>query len=121
MNLYDQYKTTLGDGHVILTERNKHFLICPGDVVSKYDGQTHYIGVRQLMSLYGVRAEECVTDGPHNRRLEGLLHLEPNYDGDYSLPDVMSDPCEPYQPVSDSICCALVVGACNFLFHVIPL
>lgn len=98
----------------------KHFLICPGEITSKYDGQIHYIGMRQLMNMYGVHPNECVNDGPYNRQ-EGLLYLEPNYDGDYSLPDVDSDPCDPYQLVSDSICSALVIRACNFLFRVIPL
>lgn len=114
------YKTTLGKDCVYLSDHGKHFLICPGEVISKFDGQVHYIGARQLMNLYGVRPDECVTDSPRNR-IEGLLYLEPNYDGDYSLHDVDSDPCEPYQLVSDSICAALVIRACNFLFRVIPL
>mgnify|MGYP003482363238 CR=1 FL=1 len=99
---------------------SRHFLVCPGEVVSRFDGQVHYIGSRQLMNLYNVNQSECVVDTPICRT-EGLLHLEPNFDGDYSLPDVLSDPCEPYQPASDSICSALIVRACNFLFRIFPI
>jgi len=116
----DQYETTLGPNCMYLKERpEKQFLICPGEIASRSDGQLHYIGVRQLQNLYGVRSEECIVDSPHNR-VEGLLYLEPSYEGDYSLPDVFHDPCEPYRIVPDSICCALVLQACAFLFRIIP-
>lgn len=78
----------------------KHFLVCPNYVVSKNDGQTHWINEHQLMRLYGVERRECVIAccPTHHREEEGLLHLEPSYEGDYSLPDVRYDPCAPYQP-----------------------
>ena len=89
------------------------FLLCPGDVVSKSDGQTHFISAMQLVKLYGVQPYECTYDSPYNRR-EGLLHLEPNYDGDYSLPDVVFDPCE-HLHIDDSICQMAFVKTFNFL------
>lgn len=77
----------------------KHFLVCPNYVVSRTDGQTHWISEHQLMRLYGVQRRECVIAccPTHHKEEEGLLHLEPSYEGDYSLPDVTSDPCGPYQ------------------------
>lgn len=37
----------------------KRFILCPGYVVSKNDGQTHYISAAQLAGCYGVLFNEC--------------------------------------------------------------
>ena len=38
----------------------KRYLICPGFVTSRFDGDKHYISAKQLMCLYNVYPEECV-------------------------------------------------------------
>lgn len=85
---------------VSMARNEKHFLIVPNYVISKYDGQEHFISEHKLMNLYGVERRECVVsyDPCGRREEEGLLWLEPSYEGDYSLPDVWDDPCAPYQP-----------------------
>ncbi len=82
------------------SRNEKHFLIVPNYVISKYDGQEHFISEHKLMQLYGVEMRECVISccPQGHREEEGLLWLEPSYEGDYSLPDVWDDPCAPYQP-----------------------
>jgi len=74
------------------------YLICPGFVKSKNDGQIHYIGPMQLMRLYRVDPRECYIYEPApwwpvsyyqmaEERFRGLLQLGPRYDGDYELPN----------------------------------
>lgn len=94
----------------IRSQNEKHFLVCPNYVISKNDGQQHYISEHQLMRLYGVEMRECVISccPQGHREEEGLLWLEPNYDGDYSLPDVWDDPCLPYQS-DDSVVQGLII------------
>ena len=73
------------------------YVVCPGKVTSKNDGQKHYIGPVQLMRLYGVDSRECEIYEPApwwpqsyyqeaERRQKGMIRLYPRYDGDYSLP-----------------------------------
>lgn len=72
------------------------YVICPGEVISKTDGQTHYIGAMQLMHLYGVDLRECEIYEPAQwwprsyymeaeERTRGLPRLGPRYDGNYEL------------------------------------
>ena len=56
------------------------YLLCPGEIRSKNDGDFHYISAGRLIALYGVKASECTTD---YRGLDGLIPLEPRYQGDY--------------------------------------
>lgn len=35
------------------------YVICPGYVTSQTDGQSHYIGAKQLMQLYKVDPRDC--------------------------------------------------------------
>ena len=70
----------------------KRYLLCPGDVMSKTDGQYHYVGAHELARLYGVRLDQCEVR-PHReiarfgwRPHPGLIELHPRYDGNYSLP-----------------------------------
>ncbi len=65
-----------------------------GPVVSKNDGDLHYVSAAQLVELYGVDPR-CAVDA---HRITGgllraeatgvarLVHLHPRYDGDYTLP-----------------------------------
>ena len=73
------------------------YLLCPGYVKSKYDGDEHYIGAMRLARLYGVDPRECEIFEPRpwwpasfyrqdERRYKDLIKLVPRYDGDYTLP-----------------------------------
>jgi hypothetical protein len=63
--------------------------IHPGFVISRSDGQRHYVGARQLADLYGVPFAECVVvdierpEGYLGKDLSGLVHLHVKYDGNY--------------------------------------
>jgi hypothetical protein len=67
-------------------------VLCPGPVVSKNDGQEHWISPAQLVWLYRVDPRECVVH-PSGAALdgwtwpEGAIGLYPRFDGDYSLPN----------------------------------
>lgn len=64
------------------------YVVLPGDVQSKNDGQIHYIGAGQLMRLYNVDPRECVVHrfGDHwFPEYDKLIQLSPRYDGNYTL------------------------------------
>lgn len=67
----------------------KKYVVVPGFVVSKSDGQKHYIGIAQLIRLYGVPASECcpdhAPDGLSSEDKARLIYLRPQYDGNYSI------------------------------------
>ena len=76
------------------------YLLCPGLVRSKADGQSHHVPAMQLAGLYGVPLSACVIlpgARPGDRLLRSallarvacgeLVALYPRYDGDYRLPD----------------------------------
>ena len=72
----------------------KRYLILPGKVFSKNDGELHHIDAPTLMRLYNVDPDECVVvhnEGVHGRQgfasefLDSLLWLAPRYDGDYHI------------------------------------
>jgi hypothetical protein len=60
------------------------YVLHPGFITSRTDGDRHYIGDAQLARLYGVPMSECIKHGV----LPGFngIDLHPQYDGDYSLP-----------------------------------
>ena len=66
------------------------YLLCPGYVTSKHDGQDHFINAQQLARLYGVSLKECrILDPRYRERSEfylGLTYLRPRFDGNYTLP-----------------------------------
>lgn len=75
----------------------RRYVLHPGYVRSKNDGQLHYVGAAQLADLYSVSLRECITypqdggtEGAIRRRLwrdpVGAIHLRPKFDGDYTLP-----------------------------------
>lgn len=65
----------------------KKYLVCPGYVISKNDGERHFIDANTLMRLYGVNPSLCILESPiHNMQFHGpLIRLEPRYDGNYAL------------------------------------
>jgi hypothetical protein len=80
-----------------MTPHGPRYVLCPGYVISRTDGQRHFVGAEQLRRLYGVPARECVTypqgDGDEadiRRRIwrdpPGAIQLMPRHNGDYRLP-----------------------------------
>lgn len=78
------------------------YVLCPGYVTSKNDGQRHYVGYHELTNLYGVELRECVVfepgDGWSQMRLARAISelaqdhpnavwLRPRRDGKYTLPE----------------------------------
>jgi hypothetical protein len=69
------------------------YLLCPGYVISKTDGQRHFVGEQELARLYGVPMTQCEVQPERYfsrfgwRPPEGAIRLEPRYDGRYSLPE----------------------------------
>lgn len=81
-------------GRPVTTAR---YLLCPGPVHSRVDGQVHHVGAAELMRLYGAKPAECVVmpSGPGGlldwalgclERGE-LIALHPRFDGEYRLPE----------------------------------
>lgn len=68
---------------------NIEIVLCPGNVISKNDGQVHYINARKLAMLYGVDYSACViydTNKPESlsfRKKENQVFLHPREDGNY--------------------------------------
>ena len=73
----------------------KKYLVVPDYVISKTDGQKHFITAEELISLYAVNPDECFI-ASHPAYLEGynlggenpLIILRPRYDGNYTLPEM---------------------------------
>lgn len=74
----------------------KKYVVCPGRVVNKDDGQTRYVKADELIRLYGVNGQECAIYEPSpwwpdsyyrmaERQHSGLIRLYPRHNGDYSL------------------------------------
>lgn len=63
------------------------YVLHPGDVLSKFDGQVHFISGVMLVRLYGVPPEKCVYANRLGfKPLSSDVHLYPRYNGDYTLP-----------------------------------
>ena len=78
------------------------YLLCPGLVRSRTDGDRHHVGASELARLYGVPMADCLVlqglsssmDRAMERRslldraISGeLVRLVPRDDGDYRLPE----------------------------------
>lgn len=75
------------------------YLLCPGKVTSRVDGQIHHVSTANLIDLYGFASKECTTEefinhlkefgarGAMDIKEEDLIRLAPREDGDYSLPN----------------------------------
>ncbi|MGD8786208.1 MAG: hypothetical protein PVJ60_02195 [Phycisphaerales bacterium] len=68
-------------------KKGKKYIVCPGWIISKNDGDHHYITADMLIRLYGVDRRECIiADEGHFARAHDLDHLPrlwPLYDGNY--------------------------------------
>lgn len=70
----------------------KKYVLCPDFVVSKNDGEQHFITAHELARLYGVTFGECYVAGWNagGRQWFGipkdLPQLYPKYHGDYKSP-----------------------------------
>lgn len=65
------------------------YVIHPGQIISKHDGQEHYITASQLARLYKLKRGEYVVAGPDKSGFQAQdddVHLSPRYHGDYVLP-----------------------------------
>jgi hypothetical protein len=67
--------------------KNKRYLVCPGYVRSRHDGDLHYVGARELIQLYGVDPADCLIQGQliDPTVATGLKRLIPRFSGDYRL------------------------------------
>ena len=68
------------------------YVLHPGCVTSRHDGQRHYVSARRLAALYGVDMRVCVTAGSFigatpNSLWDAMTHLHPRSDGNYTLPN----------------------------------
>lgn len=67
----------------------RRIILHPGYVVSRKDGDTHYINQYQLASLYSLDITKCIVmcDTPKGQNdfepQEGDLHLHVRYDNNY--------------------------------------
>lgn len=67
----------------------KKFAVHPGPVVSKNDGDLHYISAWTLVKLYELRSGEYIiwdTYRTRGLRQEDYIHLYPRHDGKYGRP-----------------------------------
>jgi len=72
----------------------KRYAVHPGYVDSANDGDTHFIGFRQLCSLYGIDPAECINmradmayHGLSRNDIHSLIALYPRRDGNYKIPE----------------------------------
>lgn len=65
------------------------YVLHPGFVYSKTDGDRHYISADKLIRLYKVRPNNCVLHREHSHfeGMKGMIHLFPRYDGNYEVPN----------------------------------
>jgi len=60
------------------------YILHPGELKSKNDGDIHFISFKQLVRLYNLNPTECVAfDRFPYIELKDAMHLYPRYDGDY--------------------------------------
>jgi hypothetical protein len=64
------------------------YMLHPGYVISRYDGQKHYISYHRLIELYKLNPKECIDSSHRGMGIRrSVWHLHPEYNGDYSLPE----------------------------------
>lgn len=63
------------------------YAVYPGYVISKNDGDRHYISAQQLMRLYKVDPRECIVVREQKIwfGIQDLILLKPRYDGEYTI------------------------------------
>jgi len=65
------------------------YVVHPGNIKSKCDGDVHFISAHQLVNLYQIRSARWYVAGSQMPLLpQGwhYVHLYPRSNGDYSLP-----------------------------------
>lgn len=68
----------------------KRYVLYPGFVISRADGDRHFITAPKLAQLYQVSLEECVVwshdqpDRNYGLDVTGLIPLSPRSDGNYT-------------------------------------
>lgn len=61
------------------------YILYPGTIISKSDGQKHYVAAEQLSDLYDVPLSDCIVVQPHRlesyrgMKEEGRIKLYPQY------------------------------------------
>ena len=64
----------------------RKYIVHPGYVISKEDGDEHFIRAEELMRLYKVDKSECyIYKGLVYDMLEGYIHLYPDPTGKYEI------------------------------------
>ncbi len=67
--------------------KGKKYLLKPGYIPSENDGDLHYVSPVQLKNLYQVPMNECLIFSGRTYRLNPqLIILQPQYDGNYTIP-----------------------------------
>lgn len=70
----------------------KRYILFPGRVRSRTDGDIHFVGAVKLARLYGVPLDKCLVVRGDNyryyKKLPGDICLFPRSDGNYKLPEV---------------------------------
>jgi hypothetical protein len=62
------------------------YVLHPGEVVSRNDGDRHYIGVGALIELYRIpRGARVRVDDGRTRWPDDAIHCRPLYSGDYPV------------------------------------
>ena len=69
---------------------NNKFIVKPGEVISKNDGERHHVSFDQLVNLYDVRRSDCFDSTNMRVNLNNnSIILRPSYDGEYSLAETV--------------------------------
>ena len=67
---------------------SRRYVLHPGYVYSRNDGDRHFVGAVDLARLYGVRLSDCLVDRDGRfEHVTAVIHLRPRFDGDYRLPE----------------------------------
>ena len=64
------------------------YVIKPGWITSKNDGERHYITKKQLIALYQVPESDCLDEPPVD---DCYCVLAPRYDGNYYIQNAQKD------------------------------
>lgn len=102
------------------------YLLCPGLVTSRTDGDRHYIRAGQLAALYGVSMADCLvlpdqTPENHRQRMAlldragsgELIALWPRSDGNYTLPLTNQREFMEATPINQTVAGRVLVEACH--------
>ena len=67
------------------------YVICPGSVYSKNDGQLYFVSSTELAKLYGLSLTDpnvrILHEGDSIRKNSSDIYLRPKSTGDYRLPE----------------------------------